>query len=141
MSTEANKAVVRRYIEDVVNTGDVSAIARFISPSYVEIHENEAYPMGIEGAREHVRGVRATYPDLHVTVEQQIAESDWVATRITAHGTHRGAWLGIRPTGKRIRITGVNIDRIEDGRIVEHGGAANLLGPLLEIGAVRAVGK
>jgi predicted ester cyclase len=74
-----------------------------------------------------------------VTVEQQIAEGEWVVSRITARGTHLGTWLGMKPTGEWVEITGVNIDRVVDGRIVEHGGAANLLGPLLEIGAIRVV--
>ena len=74
-------------------------------------------------------------------VEQQIAEGEWVATRITARGTHSGEWLGIAPTGRSVAFSGVNWDRVVDGRIVEHGGAANMLGPLLEIGAVRAVGE
>ena len=85
-------------------------------------------------------GVRRTYPDLHVTIEQQIAEGDWVVTRITARGTHRGEWLRMKPTGKTVEITGVNIDRVVNDRIVEHGGAANLLEAFLEIGAVKPVG-
>jgi predicted ester cyclase len=75
-----------------------------------------------------------------VTVEQQIAEGEWVATRITARGTHSGTWLGMTPTGRRVVITGVNIDRVVNGRIVEHGGAANLLDPLLAIGAIQVTG-
>jgi predicted ester cyclase len=63
----------------------------------------------------------------------------WVVSRITARGTHQGTWLGMRPTGRIIEIVGVNIDKVVNGRIVEHGGAANLLEPLLEIGAVRVV--
>ena len=62
-------------------------------------------------------------------------------TSVTARGTHRGGtWLGMRPTGKPVEITAVNIDRVVDGRIVEHGGAANLLEPLLAIGAIQVVG-
>jgi predicted ester cyclase len=58
-------------------------------------------------------------------------------TRVTARGTHEGVWLGMRPTGKKVEMTGVNIDRVVDGLIVEHSGAANTLEPLLEIGAIR----
>lgn len=134
---ERNKSLVARYLEEVVNTGDVDRLDEFISPDYVEVYENTVYPLGLDGAKEHVLGVRRTYPDLRVTVEQQIAEGDWVATRVTARGTHQGEWLGIQPTGKTLVYTGVNLDRVVDGRIVEHGGAANLLGPLLEAGAVR----
>jgi len=84
--------------------------------------------------------VRQTYPDLMLTINQQIAEGEWVATSIVARGTHQGVWLGIKPTSKVLTYSGVNVDRIVDGRIVEHGGAANLLSPLLEAGAIRIVG-
>jgi predicted ester cyclase len=137
MSIDENKLLVRRYYEEIVNTGDVDRLAEFISPAYAEVHGNVTYPAGLEGAREHVLGVRRTYPDLHLTVEQQIAEGEWVVTRVTARGTHEGVWLGMRPTGKKLEMTAVNIDRVIDGRIVEHGGAADLLGPFLEIGAIR----
>lgn len=137
MSTEQNKNLVRRYYEEVVNTGNVGDIERFISPDYVEVHDNQRYPIGVEGAKEHVVGVRRTYRDLRLTIEQQIAEGEWVVSRVTMRGTHRGEWLGIPPTGKRIEVSAVNIDRVVGDRIVEHGGAANLLGPLLEAGAVR----
>ena len=140
MSTEENKLLVRRYYEDVVNTGNVDLIEKFISPEYSEVHDGKRYAIGIEGARAHVLGVRQTYPDLHVTIERQISEGEWVVTCITATGTHRGAWLGIKPTGKPVTFTGVNVDRVVDGRIVEHGGAANMLGPLLEIGAIKVAG-
>lgn len=136
MSAGANKELVRRYYEDVVNTGAVEQAARFISPDYVEVHDNVRHAAGLEGAVAHVLGVRRTYPDLQLTIEQQIAEGEWVASRFTMRGTHLGEWLGIRPTGRAIEVSGVNIDRVVDDRIVEHGGAANLLGPLLEIGAV-----
>lgn len=137
---EENKLLVRRYIEEVVNTGDVTKLAEFISPDYVEVFNNVRYSVGLEGARRHVLGVRDVYPDLHVTIEQQIAEGDWVVSRITARGTHQGAWLGIKPTGKALEFTGVDIDNVVSGRIVEHGGAANMLEPLLEAGAIQVVG-
>ena len=85
--------------------------------------------------------MRQTYPDLQLRVEQQIAEGEWVVTRVTMRGTHRGEWLGMAPTGEAVEMCAVNVDRVVDGKIVEHGGAANLLGPLLEIGAVRVVGR
>lgn len=140
MSPAENKLLVSRYIEEVVNTGDVERIDRFLAPDYAEIHDGQRHPLGLDGAREHVRGVRATYPDLHLAIERQIAEGDWVATCYVARGTHRGKWLGIEPTGRPLTFTGVNVDRIANGRIVEHGGAANLFGPLLAAGAVQIGG-
>lgn len=140
MSMETNKRVVRRFYEEVVNTGNVDALPDIIGPDYVEVHDNTRYPVGIEGAKAHILGGRETYPDLHLTVERQIAEGEWVVTQVTARGTHQGTWMGIKPTGKPVEFSVVNVDKVVDGRIVEHGGAANMLGPLLEIGAVRVVG-
>jgi predicted ester cyclase len=136
VSVAENKALVRRYLEEVVNTGNVDGIADFIAPDYIDRNDQGR---GIEGARQHVLGVRQTYPDLHVTVGQQIAEGEWVVTRVTGRGTHLGVWLGMRPSGKAVEITGVNIDRVVNGRIVEHGGVADLLGPLLAMGAIQWV--
>jgi predicted ester cyclase len=141
MSIADNKALVRRYYEEVVNTGAVDEVRRFVSPDYVEVYQNVRYPTGIQGASDHVRGVRETYPDLRLTVERQIAEGDWVVTVVTMRGTHRGAWLGMKPTGRVIEASAVNVDRVVGGRIVEHGGAANLLDPLLSAGAIRVVGE
>jgi predicted ester cyclase len=138
MHSEQNKTLIRRYYEDVVSTGALDEVARFVSPEYVEVHGSTRHAIGVEGAKEHIRGVRRTYADLRLTVEQQIAEGEWVVTRLTMRGTQRGEWLGIQPTGRPIEVTAVNIDRVVDGRLVEHGGAADLLGPLLAIGAVQA---
>jgi predicted ester cyclase len=140
MSVEDNKNLIRKYIEEVINTGNVDEIEKFISSDYTEIHEGKRYVVGIQGAREHVIGVRQTYPDLTLTIDQQIAEGDWVATCITARGTHKGTWLGIKPTGRKVTYTGVNIEKVENGKITEHGGAANLLFQLLEIGAIKVIG-
>jgi predicted ester cyclase len=137
---DTNKALVRRFYEEVVNTGNVELVEEFLAPDFVEVADGKRYAIGCDGAKAHITGVRATYPDLTVEIETQIAEGDWVATCITAKGTHLGQWLGIKPTGKELTFTGVNIDRVVGGKIVEHGGAANMLGPLLEAGAIKVVG-
>jgi predicted SnoaL-like aldol condensation-catalyzing enzyme len=80
MSTQKNKELVRRYYEEVVNTGNVNTLSEFISPDYVEVHDNTRYPIGLEGAKAHIVGGRETYADLHLTIERQIAEGDWVVT-------------------------------------------------------------
>jgi len=141
MSTETNKQLVRRYYEEIVNGARVDELSDFLSPDYVEIHNNKRYAIGIEGAAKHILGGHETYRGLHITVERQIAEGDWVVTQIIARGTHVGSWLGMKPTGKDVEFTCVNVDRVVEGRIVEHGEAANMLEPLLEIGAVQVVGK
>ena len=103
---------------------------------------NKRYSIGVDGAKEHIIGVRKTYPDLKLSIDKQIAENEWVVTSYTMRGTHAGNWMGIKPTGKRIEVTGVNIDKVINNRIVEHGGAgSNMFEGLLEIGAIKAVGE
>lgn len=139
MTLEENKSIVRRYYEEIINTGNIDLIGSFIAPEYTEVYDSKKHSVGIGGAKEHVLGVRKTYPDLHITIERQIAEREWVATCITARGTHKGTWLGIKPTGKVLTFTGVNVDRVVNGKIIEHGGAVNMLSPLLEAGAIKVV--
>ena len=140
MSSDENKLIVRRFYEEFGNTGKLDGIEEIISPEYTEVYDGKKYPTGIEGAKAHITGVRQTYPDLHITIDRQIAEGEWVATCITARGTHKGSWLGMKPTNRLVVFTGVNIDRVVDAKIIEHGGAVNELGPFLQIGAIKAVG-
>jgi len=141
MDTTRNKDIVRRFYEEVINTGNTETIADFISPGLIETDGLIRAHSGIQGMIDHVQGVRKTYPDLSLTIERQIAEGDWVVSIIIAQGTHCGEWLGIAPTGRKLVYSGVNVDKVVDGKMVEHGGAANLLGPLLEAGAIRVVGQ
>jgi predicted ester cyclase len=136
---EENKELVRRFYEEILNTGKVDKIADFISSECAEVSGKIRVAGGVEGMARHVLGVRDTYPDLHLTIERQIAEGDLVVTQITARGTHRGSWLGMKPTGRLLEFTGVNVDRVVDGKIVEHGGAVNMLEPFLDVGAIKVV--
>jgi predicted ester cyclase len=138
MERPDNKTIIRRFVEEIESTGDVSNIREYISEDYTEIYEGERYPIGIQGAIDHVLGVRKVFPDLKLTIENQISEGDWVATIYSVTGTFKENWdyLGIKSTGKQITFTGVNVDRVADGKIIEHGGAANLLGPLLDAAAI-----
>ena len=131
-----NKKIIRRYIDEIENTGDVSNIQEFISEDYVEVYEGERYEIGIKGAIDHVLGVRRVFPDLKLTIENQISEDEWVVTVYSVRGTFRDEWFCMKPTGKPITFTGVNVDRLKDGKIIEHGGAANLFDPLLKAGVV-----
>jgi predicted ester cyclase len=136
MEKPDNKTIIRQYIERIENTGDVSNIREFISEDYVEVYEGERYPIGIQGAIDHVLGVRRVFPDLSLTIENQISEGEWVVTTYSVTGTFKDEWFGMKPTGKPITFTGVNVDRIRDGKIIEHGGAVNLFDPLLKAGVI-----
>ncbi|MBP7508546.1 MAG: ester cyclase [Prolixibacteraceae bacterium] len=131
-----NKTIIRQYVDRIENTGDVSNIGEFISQNYIEVYEGERYPIGIQGAIDHVLGVRRVFPDLKLTIENQISEGEWVVTTYSVTGTFRDEWFGMKPTGKPITFTGVNVDKIADGKIIEHGGAANMFEPLLKAGVI-----
>ena len=136
---ERNKAVTRRFIEEVVNTGDVSLLDEIVSPDCVETDGKVRVQSGVAGMAEHVRAVRRVYEGLHVTVERQVAEGEWVVTAVTARGRFVSEWLEMTPTGDELVFTGVNVDRVVDGKIVEHGGAANMLEPFYAAGCLRPV--
>ena len=136
MEKTDNKAIIRQYVERVENTGDISNIREFVSEDYTEVHEGERYPIGIQGATDHILGVRRVFPDLILKIENQISEGEWVVTVYSVTGTFKDEWFGMKPTGKPITFTGVNVDRIRGGKIIEHGGAANLFDPLLKAGVI-----
>jgi predicted ester cyclase len=130
----SGKTIIRRYLEEVINTGDLERVAEFIDPAYVD--RNDLTGGGIDGAKKHIEAVRSTWSDLRVTIDEQIEEGDLVVTRCTGNGTHTGTWLGIKPTNKRMTIQAVNIDRIRNGKIVEHWGVADAFQSLFAIGAL-----
>lgn len=86
---------------------------------------DKTIPVGVAGMQQHMIDVRKTYPDLKLTVTRQYCDGDYVISEFMMQGTHQGEWLGMKPSGKKLCITGVNIDKVIDGKIVEHGGAAN----------------
>lgn len=136
MEKTDNKTIIRQYVDRIENTGDVSDIGEFISQNYTEVYEGERYPIGIQGAIDHVLGVRRVFPDLKITIENQISEGEWIVSTYSVTGTFKDEWFGMKPTGQPITFSGVNVDRIADGKIIEHGGAANMFEPLLKAGVI-----
>lgn len=116
---EANKALMRRWYEEFWCKGNEAAVDELVAPNFVDHQRPEGWPAGREGLKALVREWRTGFPDMRETVEDLLAEGDRVAGRFTLRGTHRGPFLGLAPTGKRIEITGMDIVRIRDGRIVE----------------------
>lgn len=135
--SERNKAQVRRVIEEIYNRGDLSVVDQ-VAASNLVIHASSQEIRGHEGAKQYVTVLRAGFPDLHLTVEDQIAEGDMVVTRWTARGTHTGKFQGIPPTGREVRVSGADIDRIIDGKTVECWVHMDQLGLLQQLGAIAA---
>lgn len=136
--SEENKALVRRFVDEVYNEGNLGFIDEVLSPDWVEHDPNspEGIGNGVEGARRFAAMYRSAFPDLQITVEDQVAEGDKVVTRWTARGTHRGELMGVPPGGNRVEVAGIGIDRIEGGRVVESWSNYDVLGLMQQIGAV-----
>jgi len=120
MSTEANKALVRRFYDQVWSRGNLEAADEIFAADYAR-HDLRpgAAPAGPAGQKAIAGLFRAAFPDLRMAVDLLLAEGDLVAARWTMEGTNLGAWAGTPATGKRVRLCGVNIFRILGGKVVE----------------------
>ena len=137
MSAETNAVTDRQYVERVLNGGDLNAIDEIMAPNYVG-HVPGFPDADREGDKQLIGMLRTAFPDLRVQIEDQIAVGDRVVHRLRAEGTHLGEFQGIPPTGNRVTVTGVNINRFVDGRVAEAWGFLDMLGLLQQVGAVPA---
>jgi steroid delta-isomerase-like uncharacterized protein len=138
MSGEESKAVVRRLIEDVWTGGNVRIVDDVLAASFVRFGPTaEGEVRGREGYKRLVTTYRTAYPDLRIRLEDQVADSAQVVTRWTASGTHRGALMGIEPTGKAVNVAGVIIDRVVDGKVETEWAFYDVMGMLQQLGAVK----
>jgi steroid delta-isomerase-like uncharacterized protein len=139
MGVEENKAIVRRFIAEAFNEGNPEVFPALIARDYV-MHVAGAQELhGPEAMRGFVTDFRTAFPDLHSTIEDQVAEGDQVATRFTSRGTQRGALNGMPPTGKAVTLTGTVIDRIVNGQYAETWFQADMLGMLQQLGVIPAL--
>jgi predicted ester cyclase len=127
-----NKEIVKQYIENILNTGNAEKLSSLISPQYTEFLNRRKYRLGIRGIQKKIAGIRMIYPDLKLSIDTQITEGDWVITSYVMNGTKLGSWMGVTPTGKSIEVRGVNMDRVVDGKITEHGSSTDLLDPFID---------
>ncbi len=139
MSTEENKNLIRRFYEEVFNEKHLAALDAFYAPDHVDHTLPPGLPTSPDGTRQAIAMTLAALPDLHITIEDMIAEGDKVVTRFTTHGTQQGAFGSIPPTGKRVAITTIEITRVADGKIVEDWGLDDRLGMLQQLGLVPAL--
>jgi predicted ester cyclase len=119
MSAEENKELIRRFNEELINKGKLDAVDRFLAPDWV-LHD--APPNAGENRqafKEVINVIRGGFPDVRARIELILAEGDLVAYRITTEGTHTREYFGVAPTGKRVALHQLNIDRIREGKIVE----------------------
>jgi predicted ester cyclase len=128
MSTESNKAILRRLDDEVFNHGNLSIIDEVVSADFVNHDPFPGEPPGREGFKQIATMLRAAFSDLHLTHEEMIAEGDLVAERFTMRGTHTGTFLGFSPTGRQVTMRGIDILQFADGQVVARWARTDDLG-------------
>lgn len=136
MSAEENKAAVQRFGEEAFNNGDLSSSEELIADDIVDHDPAPGQAPGREGIEEFVTMMRSAFPDLQTTIDEIIAEGDYVAFRYTIEGTHQGEFMGIEPTGNRVSVTAMEMLRFADGKMVDRWGNTDQLGMLQQLGAI-----
>ncbi len=141
MGTEENKASARRFLEEVVNRGNVGVIDELTGSGFVDHQLPPGVPPGVEGFKGFVTMFRAAFPDLHYTLEDSIAEGDKVVQRTTASGTMKGDFQGMPASGKSATWQEIHITRFAGGKAVEHWATVDQLGMLQQLGFAEAPGQ
>lgn len=128
MSVEQNKLLARRIVEEMWNTKNLQVID--------EVYDPQVYDHA--GVKQFVSGMLTAFPDLHITIEDQLAEGDRVATRYVTHGTHQGPIEGIPATGKHLSVMGIEMHRFVNSKLVELWNVVDRLSMLQQMGVIPA---
>ena len=136
MAAEDNAAIVRGWAQAAFNQHDLEAAAQFLAPDWVGHWAGRGEEQGVEGFKRLAGAYVRAFPDMQIRVEDAVAEGDRVVRRVSWTGTHQGSFLGIAPTGRRVRGEGTVIMRIAGDKIAEEWEMSNLLGLLQQLGAV-----
>jgi predicted ester cyclase len=140
MYTNKLKTTVRTFIEQAFNEKNSGALDAYFSPDLTDHALPPALPSGFQGRKMFYGAFLAAFPDLHLQIEDLVAENDRVVTYWSASGTHTGELMGIPPTGKSATFTGIAIDRFENGQSVEHWEVSDQMGMMQQLGLIPTPG-
>ena len=130
ITEEENKTVVRNWFEEGWNKHNPDIIDEYVAVDFI----NYSMDFNRDQLKQFISTVLIAFPDIHFTIENQIAEGDQVATRWTFRGTHKGEFMGVPATGKQVTVTGMNISRHANGKYVEDWGNWDALGFMMQLG-------
>ena len=136
MSTEENKAVVRRFFEELLSTDNFALADELLSPDFRFYFAGNSVATNLESYKEFLMARRAAFPDRRFVVEDMIAEGDKVSARFTMRGTHKGEFRSITPTGRVVTMTGIDMIRLVEGKMVEDRVEVDQLGMMQQLGAI-----
>ena len=137
-SGETAKAIVRRNTEEVQGRGNYELFDQLFADDFLDHTPQPGRTPDKKGALELYKALRASFPDFHAEIHWQRVDADVVTTFKTYHGTHRGTFFGIAPTGRKIQFDTVDAMRVRNGKITEHWGVANLFSLMQQLGALPA---
>lgn len=140
-STEENKAMVRRFWEEVFNGRELSLIDELFTADWVYHGVGGLKVYGPEGLKQFLTEYHSAFPDIQVKVENLIAEGDKVVSHVTGHGTHKGELMGIAPTGKQVTVPVICISRVVDDKIGEDWEMIDLFGMLQQLDVIPSPGQ
>jgi steroid delta-isomerase-like uncharacterized protein len=140
MPEQENIAVIGRFIEEVINRGNLDAADEIVEEGFIELDPLPGQRQGREGLKEVIGTMRAAFPDIHWVADETIAAGEKVVTRFTWTGTHRGAFLGIPATGRKVAVKGVVIDRLSGGKMADSRILMDSLGMMQQLGVVPTPG-
>lgn len=141
MGSEENKASARRFLEEVMNRGNLAVIDELTSPDFVDHTAPPGVPATNEGFKGFVSTFRAAFPDLHYTIEDELADGDRIVQRVVGQGTMQGDFQGMPASGKSATWQEIHITRFADGKAAEHWGVVDQLGMLVQLGFAQAPGE
>jgi steroid delta-isomerase-like uncharacterized protein len=136
--SEENKEKVRRFMEEAFGQGKTEVLDEVVDPDFVcwDPNSETGEIRGLDTIKGEVGYFQSAFPDFFWRVEDQVAEGEKVTTRYTFGGTHQGEFFGVPASGRRVEISGINVDRFEGGKLVEEWASYDLLGGLSQIGAI-----
>lgn len=130
-----NATIVRRFVDEVITQGNIDATAQFAWEDVVEQVPFPGQGPGLEGLKNVLSAMRSAFPDLVFSIHEQVSEGDKVASRFEWTGTHHGEFLGVPATGRPVRVWGIVIDRLVEGRIKDTRIIMDTLGLMIQLGA------
>jgi steroid delta-isomerase-like uncharacterized protein len=136
MPESENKAVVQRFIDEVLNQGKLETADEIVAEDFVELDPLPGQRQGRGGLKEIVALLRTAFPDMHWSVDETIAAGEKVVTRFTWTGTHKGDFLGIPATGRPVSVKGVVIDRIVGGKMTDSRILMDNFGMMQQLGVI-----
>ena len=131
---EENKALIRRFVSEVINKANIDAIDEFASPDFIELDPLPGREQGRDGLKQKISTMLDAFPGQQWVIQEQIAEGDKVVCRFTWAGTHRQEFFGVPATGKDVMVSGVEIDRVVNGQLVESQLLMDIMGLMLQLG-------